>query len=140
MPIAWTPLAERAVEASRESLAQAALLAHPKSDAEVALFADASDHSIRASLQQKKARKLIIYTDHKPLTFAFRQKPEKSTPRQFRHLDFVGQFTTDIRHVSGGENVVADALSRVEELQSPMDYVALAAAQQNDEEVKKYIQ
>jgi hypothetical protein len=29
----------------------------------------------------------FILTDHKPLTFAFAQKPEKCTPRQFRHLD-----------------------------------------------------
>ena len=36
---------------------------------------------------------------------------EKS-PRQTRHLSFVAEFCTDIRHVSGDSNVVADALSR----------------------------
>jgi len=44
-----------------------------------------------------EARTFVIYTDHKPLTFAFRLKPEKSSPRQFHHLDFISQFTTDIR-------------------------------------------
>lgn len=86
-----------------------------------------------------EARTFAVYTDHKPLTFAFRQKPEKSTPRQFRHLDLIGQFTTDIRHVSGKDNVVADAMSRIEEVQSPMDYEALAESQKEDEELKQYL-
>ena len=60
-----------------------------------------------------EARNFIIYTDHKPITFAFRQKPDKCSPRQFRHLDFISQFSTDIRHVSGSNNVVAEALSRI---------------------------
>ncbi|XP_029162232.1 uncharacterized protein K02A2.6-like [Nylanderia fulva] len=82
-----------------------------------------------------EARTFTIYTDHKPIIYAFRQKPEKSTPRQFRYLDFIGQFTTDIRHVAGVENVVADALSRIEELNSPLDYAALAQLQEKDEEI-----
>jgi len=53
-------------------------------------------------------------------------------------LDFIGQFTTDIRHVSGNENVVADALSRVEEIRYPLDYTALAASQEADEQIKEY--
>jgi len=39
-----------------------------------------------------------------------------STPRQFRHLNFIGQFTTHICHFSGDENVVVAALSRVDTL------------------------
>ena len=34
------------------------------------------------------------------------------SPRQTRHLSFVAEYTTDIRHVAGETNVVADALSR----------------------------
>ena len=83
-----------------------------------------------------EARTFTIFTDHKPITFAFRQKPDKCTPRQFRHLDFIGQFTTDIRHISGKDNVVADAVSRVEELAASIDFEALAATQQSDEELK----
>lgn len=52
-PVAWIPRAQRAFEASRESLAQAALLAHPRIDAELALFTDASDHSVGATIQQR---------------------------------------------------------------------------------------
>ena len=39
----------------------------------------------------------IIFTDHKPLTYVFNQNPDKYSPRQFRQLDYIGQFTTDIR-------------------------------------------
>jgi len=85
-------------------------------------------------------RTFVIYTDHIPLTFAFKQKSEKSSPRQFRHLEFISQFTTNIRHVSGDENVVADALSRIEEVQSSIDYSLLATSQEIDEELKKYNQ
>ena len=34
------------------------------------------------------------------------------SPRQTRQLLFISEFTTDVRHVSGAENIVADALSR----------------------------
>ena len=51
-------------------------------------------------------REFCVLTDHKPLTF------DKYTPRQTRHLDFISQFTADIRHVHGYANPVADALSR----------------------------
>jgi len=39
-----------------------------------------------------------------------------------------------IRYVFGDENIVANALSRVEELQFFMNYVALAASQNNETE------
>ncbi|XP_073962036.1 uncharacterized protein [Choristoneura fumiferana] len=44
-----------------------------------------------------EARPFIIYTDHKPLTFAFTTARDKCSPRQFRYLDFISQFSTDIR-------------------------------------------
>lgn len=46
-----------------------------------------------------EGRNPTIFTDHKPITFAFNQKPEKATPRQFRYLDYIGQYTTDIRYI-----------------------------------------
>ena len=59
-----------------------------------------------------EGRDFHIATDHKPLTFALATASDKHTPRQIRHLDYISQFTTDIRHVSGPNNPVADALSR----------------------------
>jgi len=70
--------------------------------------------AVRYFCHMLEAQHFTILTDHKPLTFAFHQKRDKCSPRQFNHLDFVSQFTTDIRHISGQDNVVADALSPVE--------------------------
>ena len=58
-----------------------------------------------------EGRCFIIWTDHKPLCSALSSSAEKS-PRQTRHLSFISEFSTDVRHVSGASNVVADALSR----------------------------
>ncbi|KAI5721773.1 hypothetical protein M8J77_025546 [Diaphorina citri] len=63
-----------------------------------------------------EGRPFTLYTDHKPLSFAFRQKLEKASPRQLRQLDFISQYTTDIRHISGKDNFIADTLSRIEEI------------------------
>ena len=55
---------------------------------------------------------------------------------QLRHLDFISQFTDDIRRISGTDNCVADALSRIEtnalHQSSVIDFKVIAAAQQND--------
>lgn len=86
-------------------------------------------------------RECIVYTDHKPLTFAFLQKPDKASPRQARQLDFIGQFTTDIRHISGKNNVVADMLSRIEAVErNDISLELLAKSQINDEELHHIIE
>ena len=82
-----------------------------------------------------EGRDFIIFTDHKPLTFAFQQDLNKCSPRQFRYLDYISQFTTDVRHVSGVSNVVADALSRIESIET-IDYKRLAEAQLGDDELR----
>ena len=87
-----------------------------------------------------EAREFSIYTDHKPLTFAFAARREKCSPRQFRYLDYISQFTTDIRHISGSENVTADTLSRLEEINATtFDYDALAESQANDSELQNLL-
>ncbi|KAG7196994.1 hypothetical protein KM043_017530 [Ampulex compressa] len=86
-----------------------------------------------------EGRPFIMYTDHKPLTFAFRQRHDKCSPRQFRHLDYIGQFTTDIRHILGKENIVADALSRIETIAQAIDYEKLAKSQLVDEELQNLL-
>lgn len=164
----------------KESLANAALLAHPDCQAALALTTDASDVAMGAVLQQFKnncweplaffsrklsssqqkyspydrellaiyesikyfrhmleARHFVVYTDHKPLIYAFTERKANCSPRQYRHLDYISQFTTDIRHISGKDNVVADPLSRVEELQTPVDLDVLATSQVSDEELTR---
>ncbi|UYV71730.1 hypothetical protein LAZ67_9000142, partial [Cordylochernes scorpioides] len=85
-----------------------------------------------------EGRQFPVYTDHKPLTYAFQQNLDKASPRQCRHLDFIGQFTTDIRHIAGCENVPADFLSRVEPIShhQPYDQKSLAEAQAEDQELQ----
>lgn len=88
-----------------------------------------------------EGRPCHILTDHKPLTFAFKQNLDKASPRQARQLDFVGQFSTDIRHISGSENVTADLLSRIGALRlsASIDYHKLADDQQSDDELQSLI-
>jgi cleavage and polyadenylation specificity factor subunit 1 len=83
-----------------------------------------------------EARQFTIFTDHKPITYTFQQKRDKCSQRQFNHLDFVAQFTTGIRQISGQVNLVADALSRVESVTAPPPYDALAASQDGDDELR----
>ena len=70
-----------------------------------------------------EGRQFVIYTDHRPLTFALGSKPVKYSPRETRHLDFVLQFTYDIRHIYGEQNAAEGALSRlpINSLFSPSD-------------------
>lgn len=85
-----------------------------------------------------EGRNFHIYTDHKPLIYAFRQSLDKASPRQARHLDFIAQFTTDIRHVEGKENYTADLLSRIESIQTvvpAINYEELAEDQNHDSEL-----
>ena len=58
-----------------------------------------------------EGRHFTAWTDHKPLCGALSSSVDRS-PRQTRQLSFIAEFTTDIRHVPGSSNVVADLLSR----------------------------
>lgn len=84
-----------------------------------------------------EGRPLTIYTDHRPLCFAFQKlgKNDKELPRRTRQLLFISEFTTDIRHVTGQDNVVADTLSRIATISCPtvLDYERLANEQANDD-------
>ena len=58
-------------------------------------------------------------------------------------MDFISQFTTNIQHVSGINNPVADALSRVgiNAVIAPpplIDFAELAAAQEDDPEIRQF--
>ena len=84
-----------------------------------------------------EGRIFTIYTDHKPLTYALRSKPDRHSPREIRHLDYISQFTTDIQHIKGIDNTVADTLSRmhIDALHTPsvIDLDQLSADQEDDD-------
>ena len=84
-----------------------------------------------------EGRSPIIFTDHRPLVTAIGSSSDRYSPREVRHLDYVGQFVSDIRHLPGKDNVVADALSRtVAVVTHPKpqfdDFAAVAKAQAED--------
>ncbi|PIK40291.1 hypothetical protein BSL78_22869 [Apostichopus japonicus] len=87
-----------------------------------------------------EGRRFFILTDHKPLVFSSSTSPDRYSPREIRHLDFISQFTSDIRHIKGSENQAADALSRITigALHSGdcIELQEIAKAQVNDEELR----
>jgi hypothetical protein len=66
-------------------------------------------HHFRFMLE---GRRFTLYTDHKPLTTAVRRSTEPWTGKQCRQLAYIAEFTSDIQHIAGSDNVVADTLSR----------------------------
>ena len=99
--------------------------------------------SIRHFQYMLDARLFTLYTDHRPVVNRFYSRTSPASPRQSRHLDFIAQFTNDVRHVAGPDNV-ADALLRpveppvinaiLPELPS-IDYLHVALAQRRDAEI-----
>lgn len=91
--------------------------------------------SVQYFRNQIEGRALSIFTDHKPLTFAF-TKPvsDKDTPRRVRQLSYISEYSTDIQHITGSKNIVADTLSRIESIICPtiLDFEEIARLQEND--------
>ena len=94
-----------------------------------------------------EGRRFHVYIDHKPLTFAFASSSQRWTARQQCHLAFIAEYTTDVRHVHGRDNIVADALSCVQLSVNPVTIPAdsvninllrMAKAQQEDVGVQAY--
>ena len=84
-----------------------------------------------------EGRDFPIFTDHRPLTFAMAKSAEPWSHRQSRHLEYISQYSTDIRHMAGADNAVADALSRaaIEEVRLGIDFDRTAEMQQQDSEI-----
>ena len=59
-----------------------------------------------------EGKPFYVLTDHQPLLRAMHKKKPRDLPREERWLEYISIFTTDIRHIKGSHNVVADALSR----------------------------
>lgn len=99
--------------------------------------------SVKHFRKMFEGKQLIIFTDHKPLTFAFtKSTPDSESPRRTRQLLFISEFTTDIRFVRGEENASADALSRIDAIScpTPIDFKQLANAQDRDSCVTQLLQ
>nr|VZI24985.1 unnamed protein product [Spirometra erinaceieuropaei] len=97
--------------------------------------------SIRHFRHFLEGREFVVLTDHKPLVFALRASPNRYSPREIRHLNFISQFSCDIQHVHGKENVVADALLRIVMASittEAVEFTLMAEAQRSDDELSQY--
>ncbi|GFV48925.1 retrovirus-related Pol polyprotein from transposon 412 [Trichonephila clavipes] len=144
----WTDEATTAFELVKQALAHATLLHHPMPNAPLSIWVDASDFAVGGALAQfhdnvwqplaflsmkLSASQKNWSTYDRELLAIYTMKADKCSPRQLRHLDFISQFSTNIQHVPGTQNLVADALSRIEidsiSQASCLDYKDIAAAQ-----------
>ena len=159
------------------------MLAHPITNAPIAITTDASDIGLGATLEQYvnnnwqplafysrqlrdaerkystydrellaiylairhfryflEGRTFTVYTYHKPLVDAISKLSDPRTAKQQRHLSFISEFTTDIKHLFGKVNVVADCLSRcpINNISQGIDYTAMAQAQHASQESQAY--
>lgn len=64
-----------------------------------------------------------LFTDHLPLVAAISRVRPPRTAKQQRQLAFIAEFTTDLVHLPGEQNVVADTHSCIQD-----DPLVLAAA------------
>ncbi|KAJ8353005.1 hypothetical protein AAFF_G00122760 [Aldrovandia affinis] len=65
---------------------------------------------------------------------------EPWSARQQRHLSYVSEFTTDIQHVAGKQNTVADCLSRTltSTVHLGIDYARMAVDQDADPDIQAF--
>ncbi|KMQ86215.1 gag-pol polyprotein [Lasius niger] len=98
--------------------------------------------AIKFFIYMAKGRDLTVRTDHKPLTYALAQKPDKASPRQLRQLSFISQFVNHMEHIAGQDNVAADTLSRIEAIDMPVivSTQEIAQEQRNDAELQILLQ
>ena len=88
-----------------------------------------------------EGRQFSVYTDHKPVVHAMANTAELWSSRQQRHLSAISEFTTDIRHVSGKNNTVADCLCRATTANTVslgIGYTDMARAQSASLDVQAY--
>ena len=57
-----------------------------------------------------EGRQFVVYTDHKLLTHALAQTTGAWTARQRHQLSYVAEFTSNIHHIKGVDNMVVDVL------------------------------
>ena len=100
--IQWTPELEAAFEKCKADLANAATLAHPKANAEIAIMVDASDYAMGAALQQR--RNSTTDSNWEPLAFFSKQftEPQKKYSTYDRELTAIYEATKHFRQLVEG--------------------------------------
>ena len=78
-----------------------------------------------------------ILTDHMPLTHVFGKISDAWSNQQRRHISEISEYSRDVRHITGPENVVTDALSRVASVEEGVSSQQLKAAQSMCDETRR---
>ena len=96
----------------------------------------AAYRSIQHFRYHLEGREFTLFTDHAPLVGMMTKSTDTRSAMQARHLATISEFTTDVRHLSGKSNIVADTLSRIEidAVSVGIDLADLATAQRSDPE------
>ncbi|GJZ98082.1 putative reverse transcriptase domain-containing protein [Tanacetum coccineum] len=100
----------------------APILALPEGSKDFMVYCDASHKGLGAVLMQREKRhylygtKCTMFTDHKSLQHILDQK--ELNMRQRHCLELLSDYDCDIRYHTGKVNIVADALSRKERIES----------------------
>lgn len=94
---------------------------------------------IRHFLDLLELRTFTVLTDHRPLCHAINQSPNTAGKLRLRKLQFIAQYTTDIRYCKGTDNIPADAMSRLTAISLAPDTATLRQLQDNDEELQLLI-
>nr|CDS29020.2 gag pol polyprotein [Hymenolepis microstoma] len=101
--------AESAFSVVKQELSNATTLNHLdiSSGTRLVLKTDVSQVAVGAVLQQ------VVKGETQPLFFLSKKLTTTETWK-IRNLDFIAKFTSDVRHIDGASNVVADAMSHME--------------------------
>ena len=87
-----------------------------------------------------EGRETVLFTDHKPLIFAFRNPHTAKSDKQQRYWSLISEYISDVVHIKGEDNVVADCLSRpVSSVSVDLyDLAGIAETQSTDTEILEY--
>ena len=103
------------------------------------------------TLSEVFGRSSILYFDGRPvghpevfdLLDTLKSSSKKYTPREIRQMDYLLQYTSDIRHINEVENIPADALSHGISsflLKPSIDIHTFSREQQKDEHYRRFLQ
>ncbi|XP_050093846.1 uncharacterized protein LOC126576581 [Anopheles aquasalis] len=128
-PIAWSEKSRAAFEECKQQLANAALLAHPRQNADLSLWVDASDLAAGAALHQ------VVDGHLEPLSFF----SKKFNPAQTRIPPRLRRVKCG-NSISSASSLPTSDMYLVRTIWWRIDYQALAKDQSTDEELQSILQ